>query len=139
MIFIYFFFVTLIIINLNTIEPKYLFEYSYNGNPKCPINILYDKKYIYSFILNNNKRNAYNSRIKCAKKSSIIPNEIVEGKVRLRFAPSPTGFLHVGGCRTFLYNYILSKQMNGSLILRLEDTDIKRNTKDSLDEIIKDL
>ncbi|EUT80277.1 glutamate-tRNA ligase [Plasmodium falciparum Santa Lucia] len=139
MIFIYFFFVTLIIINLNTIESKYLFGYSYNGNPKCPINILYDKKYIYSFILNNNKRNTYNSRIKCAKKSSIIPNEIVEGKVRLRFAPSPTGFLHVGGCRTFLYNYILSKQMNGSLILRLEDTDIKRNTKDSLDEIIKDL
>ncbi|SOV18117.1 glutamate--tRNA ligase [Plasmodium gaboni] len=137
--YIFLFLVNLIIINLNIIVPKYLFGYSYYGNPKCPINTPYDKKYICSFILNNNKRNSYNSRIKCIKNNSIIPNDVAEGKVRLRFAPSPTGFLHVGGCRTFLYNYILSKQMNGSLILRLEDTDIKRNTKNSLDEIIKDL
>ncbi|KJP87257.1 glutamate-tRNA ligase [Plasmodium fragile] len=58
---------------------------------------------------------------------------------RLRFAPSPTGFLHVGGCRTFLYNYILAKQLKGSLILRLEDTDVERNAQDSFHEIVKDL
>ena len=43
--------------------------------------------------------------------------------VRVRFAPSPTGPLHVGGLRTALYNYLLAKKNNGSFILRIEDTD----------------
>ena len=46
--------------------------------------------------------------------------------VRLRFAPSPTGLLHVGGLRTALYNYFYAKKLNGELILRIEDTDQKR-------------
>ena len=45
---------------------------------------------------------------------------------RLRFAPSPTGFLHLGGLRTALYNYLYSKQTGGTFILRLEDTDQTR-------------
>ena len=47
-------------------------------------------------------------------------------KVRLRFAPSPTGYLHVGGLRTALYNFFFSQQFNGDLILRIEDTDQNR-------------
>ena len=47
-------------------------------------------------------------------------------KVRLRFAPSPTGPLHIGGLRTALYNYLIAKSLQGSFILRIEDTDQKR-------------
>lgn len=47
----------------------------------------------------------------------------VQDAVRVRFAPSPTGFLHLGGLRTLLYNYLFAKHCNGKLILRIEDTD----------------
>jgi len=47
-------------------------------------------------------------------------------KTRVRFAPSPTGPLHIGGVRTALYNYLFSKQRNGDFILRIEDTDSTR-------------
>ena len=47
-------------------------------------------------------------------------------KVRVRFAPSPTGPLHIGGVRTALYNYLYAKNMKGKLILRIEDTDQSR-------------
>lgn len=50
----------------------------------------------------------------------------VQGPVRVRFAPSPTGFLHLGGLRTALYNYVFAKKYGGSLVLRLEDTDQSR-------------
>lgn len=46
--------------------------------------------------------------------------------VRVRYAPSPTGFLHIGGARTALYDYLLARQSGGSFILRIEDTDQKR-------------
>ena len=49
-----------------------------------------------------------------------------ENKVRVRFAPSPTGFLHIGNIRTLLFNYFFAANMKGSLILRIEDTDEKR-------------
>lgn len=49
-----------------------------------------------------------------------------ERKVRVRFAPSPTGALHIGGVRTALYNYLFAKQHNGDMILRIEDTDSQR-------------
>ena len=45
-------------------------------------------------------------------------------KVRVRFAPSPTGPLHIGGVRTALYNYLFAKRNNGKFILRIEDTDM---------------
>ena len=48
--------------------------------------------------------------------------------VRVRFAPSPTGFLHVGGGRTGLYNYLFARHNNGTFILRSDDTDAARST-----------
>jgi len=55
----------------------------------------------------------------------------MSNKTRLRFAPSPTGPLHIGGLRTALFNFLLAKKMNGSLILRVEDTDLKRKVEGS--------
>ena len=52
-------------------------------------------------------------------------------KVRTRFAPSPTGFLHVGGARTALFNWLFARQAGGTFILRIEDTDEKRNTEEA--------
>ena len=49
--------------------------------------------------------------------------------VRTRFAPSPTGYLHVGGTRTALFNWLLARKHGGSFILRVEDTDEERNTE----------
>ena len=51
-------------------------------------------------------------------------------KPRLRYAPSPTGRLHIGGARTALFNYLYAKHMDGDFIVRIEDTDIERNIKD---------
>ena len=58
---------------------------------------------------------------------------------RLRFAPSPTGSLHVGGARTALYSYLAAKKAGGKFVLRIEDTDLARSTKESEDSMIQDL
>jgi len=47
--------------------------------------------------------------------------------VRTRFAPSPTGYLHIGGARTALFNYLLARRLGGKFVLRIEDTDQTRN------------
>ena len=57
-------------------------------------------------------------------------------KVRVRFAPSPTGPLHIGGVRTALYNYLFARQHGGELIFRIEDTDSQRFVKAAEDYII---
>ncbi len=57
-------------------------------------------------------------------------------KIRLRFAPSPTGFVHLGSLRTVLFDYLLTKSLNGELILRLEDTDKSREVKGALDNLL---
>lgn len=57
-------------------------------------------------------------------------------KVRTRFAPSPTGFLHVGGLRTALFNYLFARQQRGSFVLRLEDTDRARMVPESRQQIL---
>jgi glutamyl-tRNA synthetase len=59
--------------------------------------------------------------------------------VRVRFAPSPTGFLHIGGARTALFNWFYAKSKNGKFILRTEDTDIARSKKEYVDEILQSL
>jgi len=59
--------------------------------------------------------------------------------VRVRFAPSPTGYLHIGGARTALFNWLFAKKNNGKFILRIEDTDKERSTQESLGEILKSL
>jgi glutamyl/glutaminyl-tRNA synthetase len=48
--------------------------------------------------------------------------------VRVRFAPSPTGLLHIGGARTALFNYLFARHQGGDLVLRIEDTDRERST-----------
>ena len=59
--------------------------------------------------------------------------------VRVRFAPAPTGLLHIGNARTALYNYLFARKHQGALILRIEDTDLERSTEASFDRIIEDL
>ena len=59
--------------------------------------------------------------------------------VRVRFAPSPTGFLHIGGLRTALYNYLFAKQNHGTFILRIEDTDKNRFVEGAVENLIKTL
>lgn len=62
-----------------------------------------------------------------------------QGKTRVRFAPSPTGFLHVGGARTALYNWLFTRHYGGSYILRIEDTDQTRSTQEAIEAIISSL
>ncbi len=59
--------------------------------------------------------------------------------IRVRFAPSPTGHLHIGGLRTALFNCLFAKKNNGKLILRIDDTDIARSKKEYEDSIISDI
>lgn len=58
-------------------------------------------------------------------------------KLRVRFAPSPTGYLHIGGARTALFNYLLARKEGGAFILRIEDTDVARSTQESVDAILQ--
>ena len=60
-------------------------------------------------------------------------------EVRVRFAPSPTGPLHIGGVRTALYNYLFARKHGGKMILRIEDTDQKRFVKGAEDYLIESL
>ena len=59
--------------------------------------------------------------------------------MRVRFAPSPTGQLHVGNARTALFNWLLARGHDGTFILRVEDTDAARSTRQSEDSILEDL
>jgi glutamyl-tRNA synthetase len=56
--------------------------------------------------------------------------------LRVRFAPSPTGNLHIGGARTALFNYLLARNKQGTFVLRIEDTDVARSTQESVDAIL---
>jgi len=58
---------------------------------------------------------------------------------RVRFAPSPTGYLHIGSARTFIFNWLYARHNNGTMILRIDDTDSERNTQTSLDSIFDGL
>ena len=59
--------------------------------------------------------------------------------VRVRFAPSPTGYLHIGGARTALFNWLFAKRHNGTFILRIDDTDEQRSTESSMKQIYESL
>ena len=61
------------------------------------------------------------------------------GTIITRFAPSPTGFLHLGGARTALFNWLYARHHGGKALLRIEDTDKKRSTQDAIDKIIEGL
>src|SRR5450432_1753081 len=56
-----------------------------------------------------------------------------------RFAPSPTGYLHVGGARTALFNWLLARHTGGKFLLRIEDTDLARSTDDATRQLLEDL
>ena len=59
--------------------------------------------------------------------------------MRVRFAPSPTGALHIGGARTALYNWLLARGSGGEFVLRIEDTDRERSTPENLELILEAL
>jgi glutamyl-tRNA synthetase len=59
--------------------------------------------------------------------------------LRVRFAPSPTGFLHVGSARTFIFNWLYARRNRGTMVLRLDDTDVERNTEASVSSIFEGL
>lgn len=61
------------------------------------------------------------------------------GQVRVRFAPSPTGNLHVGGARTALFNWLYARRTGGKFVLRVEDTDQARSTRESEEAMVRDL
>jgi len=60
-------------------------------------------------------------------------------KVRVRFAPSPTGFLHIGGARTALFNWLYARHTGGTFVLRIEDTDVARNSQEAVEVILDGL
>ncbi|MGH9629669.1 MAG: glutamate--tRNA ligase [Bryobacteraceae bacterium] len=59
--------------------------------------------------------------------------------MRVRFAPSPTGYLHIGSARTFIFNWLYARRHGGTMILRIDDTDLERNTEESLNSIFDGL
>ena len=63
----------------------------------------------------------------------------MNSKVRVRFAPAPTGLLHIGNARTALFNFLFTKRHQGTFVLRIEDTDVERSTDTSMDRIVEDL
>lgn len=65
--------------------------------------------------------------------------DLSQSNIRVRFAPSPTGELHIGGLRTALYNYLFAKRHNGTFILRIEDTDQERKVSGAVERLVKTL
>jgi len=55
---------------------------------------------------------------------------------RVRFAPSPTGYLHIGGARTALFNWLFARRLGGTLVLRIEDTDVERSSPEMVEGIL---
>src|SRR6201982_4333245 len=71
--------------------------------------------------------------------STPIKKDNLSAGPRVRFAPSPTGFLHVGSARTFIFNWLYARRNGGTMILRLDDTDVQRNTDASVNSIFEGL
>ncbi len=63
----------------------------------------------------------------------------MDGKLRVRFAPSPTGPLHIGGARSALFNWLLARKLGGQMIVRIEDTDLERSSRESEENILDSL
>src|SRR5213076_640207 len=64
---------------------------------------------------------------------------VAMANIRVRFAPSPTGYLHVGGARTALYNWLFARRHGGVFVLRIEDTDVERSSSEMVDGILDGL
>ena len=63
----------------------------------------------------------------------------MDSKVRVRFAPSPTGGLHIGGVRTVLFNYLFARKNSGKFLVRIEDTDLERSKQEYTDQICESM
>src|ERR1700757_2154209 len=70
---------------------------------------------------------------------SELMNSSLQAKPRVRFAPSPTGYLHIGSARTFIFNWLYARHNGGTMIFCLDDTDVDRNSKESFDSIFDGL
>ena len=68
-----------------------------------------------------------------------LKKDDLSARPRVRFAPSPTGFLHVGSARTFIFNWLYARRNGGTMVLRLDDTDVERNTEASVQSIFEGL
>src|ERR1039458_2882274 len=68
-----------------------------------------------------------------------MPDSTPAKNPRVRFAPSPTGSLHVGSARTYIFNWLYARHNNGTMVLRLDDTDVERNTEASVQSIFEGL
>ena len=66
-------------------------------------------------------------------------NTPATGRVRTRFAPSPTGFIHLGNSRSALYPWAFARAMGGDFILRIEDTDVERSSQVAVDVILESM
>src|SRR5581483_2961748 len=71
--------------------------------------------------------------------TSLKKRNLSAPRPRVRFAPSPTGYLHIGSARTFIFNWLYARHNHGTMILRIDDTDVDRNTQASLDSIFDGL
>ena len=85
------------------------------------------------------KRFGSGSSSSSSSRSFSISAEDKEQVVRVHFALSPTGNLHVGGARTALFNYLFARSKGGKFVLRVEDTDLERSTTQSEDALLRDL
>lgn len=85
------------------------------------------------FLLVRLRWSAFDGRFTC---HALMPSD---SKPRVRFAPSPTGYLHVGGARTALFNWLFARHEGGTFILRIEDTDVERNRPELVDGILQGL
>src|SRR5580765_8123443 len=66
-----------------------------------------------------------------------MTSAVLAAPPRVRFAPSPTGYLHVGGARTALFNWLFARHHGGTLVLRIEDTDLERSTAEMVEGIVQ--
>src|SRR3954470_23372521 len=75
----------------------------------------------------------------CAPNSTASLRYGATMSVRVRMAPSPTGFLHIGGVRTFLFNWLFARKHGGEILLRIENTDTSREVEDAVEQIQRSL
>ncbi|PIA25666.1 hypothetical protein AQUCO_10900009v1 [Aquilegia coerulea] len=92
-----------------------------------------------SYILSFSTKNRRSFGVFASSSSNVNLPEKKVNEVRVRFAPSPTGNLHVGGARTALFNYLFARSKGGKFVLRIEDTDLERSTKESENAVLQDL
>lgn len=78
-------------------------------------------------------------QVRSLSRTRIFSGVSITAPVKVRFAPSPTGSLHVGGARTALFNWLLAKQTKGKFVIRVEDTDVERSTRASEESILADI